>query len=174
MCAARLKYPDFISKLRDDGRSIFYVISKESGYYKFGITTTLFTRMKKHYRDFQFTRIDVVIDCGCDAIMRAVETEFKQESAKRQLLVTRYEKTEVIAVPDIAPYIPWIRSRIEEMSKLPHPPNNRGDAKKERKYKTEIQMLKDLHEQNKKELDALREKIRILEELVKLNGESSL
>jgi predicted GIY-YIG superfamily endonuclease len=167
MTSRRVEYPDYITQLRDDGRSIFYVISKESGYYKFGITTTLLTRMKKHYRDFQFTRIDAIIDCGCDAIMRAVETEFKQESAKTQILVTRYEKTEVVAVPDITPYLAWIRGKIAVMAKSPQPPNNRGDAKKEKKYKAELLLLKQLHEQDRKEIETLREKIRILEELVK-------
>lgn len=167
MSVRRVEYPEYITHLRDDGRSIFYVISKEPGYYKFGITTTLLTRMKKHFRDFQFARIDAIIDCGCDAIMRAVETEFKQESAKTQILITRYEKTEVVAVPDITPYLSWIRSRIAIMAKSPQQPNNRGDAKKDKKYKAEILLLKQLHEQDRKEIETLREKIRILEELVK-------
>lgn len=164
--SSRIKYPDYFSSLQDDGKSVFYIISKEPGYYKFGITTTLLTRMRTHYRDFQFERIDAIIDCGCDAVMRAVETEFKQEAAKRQLLVTKYSKTEVIAVPDIKPYLLWVKERVATLLKLPQPQNNRIDAKKDKKYKAEIELLTRLHEQDQTEIAVLREKIKTLEELL--------
>lgn len=162
------KYPDFISELSDDGRSIFYVISKEPGYYKFGITYTLKTRMKTHYRDFQFTKIHAIIDCGCDATMRAVETEFKQECAKRGYLVTRYGKTEVMCVQDISPFLPWVNDKIKQLNALPQPPNNRGAAKarKESELKSQVDLWKQLHEQDKKEIEVLQEKVRLLEKML--------
>jgi hypothetical protein len=162
--------PAHIEQLQDDDRSWFYIISAEPGYYKFGITTTLRTRMKSHYRDFAFTRIDAMIDCGCDAIMRAVETEFKKAAAERQLLVRRYDKTEVIAVPDITPFAEWVRRRVAEMQKQPQPPNNRGGAKKEKKYKAEIALLHSLREYDRAEIAVLREKVRALESLLELSS----
>lgn len=167
--SARTQYPDYIESLRDDGRSIMYVISAEPGYYKFGITTSLLTRMRKHYRDFQFTHIHAIIDCGCDAIMRTVETEFKQECAKRQLLVTRYGKTEVIAVPVIEPFTAWIQGRVGVLSQLEHPPNNRVGAKKDRKYKAQLQSLIALREHDRQEIEILRKKVNALEELLKIS-----
>jgi predicted GIY-YIG superfamily endonuclease len=158
-----MNYPDCLPSLQDDGRSIFYIVSREPGYFKFGITTCLRTRMMKHHRDFQFTSIDALIDCGCDSIMRAVETEFKQEAAKKQLIVRRYDKTEVIAVQDITPFVAWVRARIVDLSRVAQPPNDRG---RDKKYKLEVEVLTRLREQDQAEIAILREKIKTLEELL--------
>lgn len=164
-----IKYPEYISKLPEDDRSLFYIISAEPGYYKFGITTNLRKRMMSHYRDFQFTKIDALVDCKCDAVMRQVETEFKREAAKAQMLVTRYEKTEVIKVPAIETLVEWVVGRVNALNKLPQPPNNRGaaKAKKEADYKAQVKLLKQLRENDKRENDILRQEIEILREKIK-------
>lgn len=166
---SKIKYPDFILNLTNDGKSVFYIISKEPGFFKFGITTSIRTRMKKHYYDFQFTQIDVLIDCKYDSVMRCVETEFKRAAATSGILITKYEKTEVIRVPDIAPYILWVKSRIVEMLKLPQPENKRLEGKKRenKKLSADIVLLQKLRDNDRAEIAMLREKVAMLEELVK-------
>lgn len=160
----KIIYPDFIKAISDNTSSIFYIISKEPGYYKFGITSSLRTRMKKHYSDFQFTHIDAIIDCKYDSVMRAVETEFKREAAKQGILITKYDKTEVVRVIDISPYITWVQERVCELLKLPQPQNTRAEYKK---LAAEIKTLHALRANDAAEIAILREKIAMLESLLK-------
>lgn len=169
MLKTKITYPDFILNLCNDGKSIFYIISKEPGFYKFGITTSLRDRMKKHYYDFQFTRIDVIIDCKYDSVMRSVETEFKRAAATNGILITKYDKTEIIRVNDITPYIAWVHLRIAEMLQHPQPENKRLESKKRENNKltADILLLQKLRDNDRAEILLLRDKVFVLEDLVK-------
>jgi hypothetical protein len=125
----RIEYPEWINKIdkaATAGKFYIYMLKteicdKQLGYcyYKFGITTSLHNRLKKHYRDMKFLSIVHIFECVDEYMMKEIEARFKKEAGACGILRMRYNKTEIIYVCDINPYIEWLQRSINAMAANP-------------------------------------------------------
>ena len=97
-----------------------YMLEVEPGFYKFGKTTNMMSRLRTHFNDMNFINIIDVFDCVDDRIMKDTETELKSYARSIGSLVKKYHKTEIINTNDINIYTDYVKRLIEE--KLAHQP----------------------------------------------------
>lgn len=108
-------YPPFILELCKpyENKYTIYVLEVSPGVYKFGITESILTRLRTHYRKLRFVSIVKIFECSNKDVVRNVETRFKKYAKSIKILVATHGLTEIIHVDDIKPYLNWFQSEID-------------------------------------------------------------
>ncbi len=91
---------DLCQQIKDydhlNGHPCIYVLQVENGYYKFGKTSQLSTRLRTHLRKLKFMNIVHIFNCVYEQIMHTVELSLKKLAKLDGVLVNKYEQTEII------------------------------------------------------------------------------
>ncbi len=92
-----------------------YLLDFGDGYYKFGLTTNIITRMTTHFRHHQFHNIVKTWECG--EFVREVEKSIKEYAIRCGILETYRKETEVIKTADIGTVINYIDDIVSKLPK---------------------------------------------------------
>jgi hypothetical protein len=100
------------SKLVD--KNFIYFLLIEPGFYKFGITGNIYSRLRTHARTLKFAEIVGIFECPSRQSSFRIEQKFKNHARKIGILVKKYEKTEIICTDEPQKYVEWFRREIQE------------------------------------------------------------
>jgi predicted GIY-YIG superfamily endonuclease len=92
-----------------------YLLDFGDGYYKFGLTTNIITRMTTHFRHHQFHNVVKTWECG--EFVREVEKSIKEYAIRCGILETYRKETEVIKTADIGVVINYIDDIVSKLPK---------------------------------------------------------
>ena len=148
------------------GKSIVYLVHIVNYDYKFGVTGDVKTRLNTHRNDFKKLGYDINIvkiwKCGSANIMSEVEGMIKILAKQNEMLVEKYNKTEIITTGDIEPIVSKIDEYVSDKNIL--------DSRYFEIKKMELELKLQVEKNEARKLDIEDKRLEI--ELIKLRGEA--